>query len=437
MGNAMRGILRSLPFIALTFFCWGIYGELMHNGQEGMDNSRLRPFICVGVAYFIIAVVVPVVLLNLNGEPGGWTIPGIIYSLVAGTLGAVGAFGIILALSNRGSPVYVMPLVFGGAPVVNTFVTMAMSHTYRNANWLFFVCVGLVAVGAAAVLVAKPTRENILIIDNDDGSIEIEQRTASAKSSQRWRADNLHDLETNPELSVARKLYHSKKPLTLAERIAVVLSVLLTAVCWGSYGPILHKGQAKMAGSRLRPFLCVGIAYFAVAVVLPLFLLAAWKEPGEWFSNGNPAGLFWSLGAGAAGAVGALGIIMAFNFGGRPIFVMPLVFGCAPIVNTFTTITSNGMWREVGGDFVVALCTVILGAIGVLLFAPKADPHKKHDDPGGKPAPRVDVLSEDSVLAGSKAVENRDDQSTKSESTKGDAAIDQPAPSGRSGNPEA
>ena len=74
----MRAIFRSLPFIALAFFCWGIYGWLMHNGQHGMENSRLRPFVCVGLAYFVIAVVVPVILLTSRGERGGWTLPGIV-----------------------------------------------------------------------------------------------------------------------------------------------------------------------------------------------------------------------------------------------------------------------------------------------------------------------------------------------------------------------
>ena len=44
---------------------------------------------------------------------------------------------------------------------------------------------------------------------------------------------------------------------------------------------------------------------------------------------------------GAAGALGALGIIMAFNFGGKPVYVMPLIFGGAPVVNTFFTITAE------------------------------------------------------------------------------------------------
>ena len=57
-------------------------------------------------------------------KSGHWSSTGIFWSLAAGAAGAMGALGIILALAFRGSPLYVMPLVFGGAPVVNTFLTM-------------------------------------------------------------------------------------------------------------------------------------------------------------------------------------------------------------------------------------------------------------------------------------------------------------------------
>jgi hypothetical protein len=95
------------------------------------------------------------------------------------------------------------------------------------------------------------------------------------------------------------------------------------------------------------------------------------------------------MGAGAAGAIGALGIIMAFTFGGKPIFVMPLVFGCAPIVNTFTTMLAQGTLDQIELPFVGSLGLVITGAVMVLVFAPKAGHHPPAKSPpaeaGGKP----------------------------------------------------
>jgi len=125
-----------------------------------------------------------------------------------------------------------------------------------------------------------------------------------------------------------------------------------------------------MGGSRLRPFLCVGLAYFVIAVIGPWMMLSSFPEPGGWFESGG-LGIPWSLGAGAAGAVGALGIIYAFNFGGKPIFIMPLVFGFAPVINTLTTIVTDNLFGRVSNMFFGSLAMVILGAVMVLVFAPR------------------------------------------------------------------
>ncbi|MCP4773625.1 MAG: hypothetical protein GY880_05250, partial [Planctomycetaceae bacterium] len=156
----------------------------------------------------------------------------------------------------------------------------------------------------------------------------------------------------------------------------IALCIGITALSWGAYGPVLHKGQAKMGGGRLRPFLCVGLAYFAIAVIVPWILLGTgvFEEAGGWQHVG---GVFWSLLAGAAGAVGALGIIYAFNFGGKPIFIMPLVFGFAPVVNTLTETVSKNLLGQVSPLFIGSLAMVIVGAIIVLVFAPR----------GAKPKP--------------------------------------------------
>ena len=158
--------------------------------------------------------------------------------------------------------------------------------------------------------------------------------------------------------------------------VSIISSIALTVICWGVYGPTLHRGQMSMSGSRLRPLLCVGIAYFAIAVVVPIVWLQVRGEKGDWTATGTA----WSLAAGAAGALGALGIILAFTFGGSPSYVMPLVFGCAPVVNAFLTIYWAGTWREVSPMFLAGLILVAVGAFTVLFFAPKA----KHGPPAAQ-----------------------------------------------------
>ena len=98
--------------------------------------------------------------------------------------------------------------------------------------------------------------------------------------------------------------------------------VLLTTVTWGVYGPLLHVGQTEMGDNgqpaAWRPFICVGLAYFLIAVVYPGFVLLTKGESGNW----SLGGLFWSSIAGAIGAVGALAIIFAFKYGGDPLYVI-------------------------------------------------------------------------------------------------------------------
>lgn len=381
----MRSLFAVLPFVALTFLCWGNYGPLMHHGQEGMHHSSLRAFIAVGLAYFIIAVIVPLAVLLTKREKGGWTISGAFWSLAAGAAGAVGALGIIMAFKYRGNAVYVMPLVFGCAPVVNTFVTMFMNRTFKEAGMIFYAGVATVAIGGAGVLFFKPvpiaTAEDVTITSIEDGPISF-KRVTDEGHEETWEVPSKYELMTNPDYAKDRELFRKYSWFTFWELIMIPFSVALAALSWGSYGPVLHKGQMKMGGSRMRPFLCVGLAYFGIAVVVPMLLLSAWHEGGDWTMSGT----MWSLAAGGAGAVGALGIIMAFNFGGKPIFVMPLVFGCAPVVNTFTVILEQKTYNQLNAAFMISLALVVAGAVTVLIFAPKGG----HGPAGGKPTPGKD-----------------------------------------------
>ncbi len=356
--HPMRGF-GFLLFTVMTFCCWGIYGPILHVGQEKMAGqpgqlSSLRPFICVGVAYFVIAVAVPLIVLRTKGESGNWTVAGFTISFVAGLITAIGALGIILAFKFQGKPVYVMPLVFGLAPIVNTLVAMLMARTFKEASWVFYLAIFLVALGAAGVLRFKPKASHI---DHPVAAKTAEIADEKAEQSEP---------ETAEPTATAKSELATKKPKAKPLWIAIAIGV--TALCWGSYGPLLHKGQVRMNGSRLRPLVCVGLAYFVIAVVVPLLLLPTFQESGGFQHVG---GVMWSLAAGAAGALGSLGIIYAFNFGGKPIFVMPLVFGFAPVINTFTETFTKGLVGQVSTEFLLSLAMVITGAVMVLVFAPR------------------------------------------------------------------
>jgi len=151
-----------LLFALLSVATWGIYGILLHNGQVGMAdpvNGRYKAFLFVGVAYFITAVLAPLGWLASRGA--AWSFPGtgMLWSLLAGVAGAVGAFGVLLAFGARGTPPVVMSIVFAGAPVVNAVVALLLQPPpggWRGIRWPFFAGIVLAALGGCLVTLYKP-----------------------------------------------------------------------------------------------------------------------------------------------------------------------------------------------------------------------------------------------------------------------------------------
>jgi len=351
----MMQFLGMLAAIALTAFCWGVYGPVLHFGREAM-HSNLRPFMCVGLAYFVIAVIVPLALLARGGERGGWTSKGVLWSMLAGTAGSLGALGVIIALGFGGKPIYVMPLVFGGAPVVNTLLTAFMNRGFDQLKAPFLAGLILVITGAVTVLVFKPQPQ----AHAAPAAVAVEAQKASADDASAEAAPiDAVRTETAKPATVEKK----------AERfLEILLSIAMAMFSWGAYGPVLHRGQAAMGGSRLRPLICIGAAYFLIAVLVPLALLVPMGDKGTWEITGT----LWSLGAGSVGALGALGTILAFACGGKPFTVMPVVFGCAPVINTLTTLAlAHTPTTAISPWFLAGLLVVAAGAATVLAFGPR------------------------------------------------------------------
>ncbi len=125
------------------------------HGIDGRDS--LRAFVGVGIAYFFIAVLVPIFILRSQGEAGKWTLAGTFYSLVAGSVGC--------AWRSRCYPRAVLrrharlcdALVFGFAPIVNTLVTAWMSKTFDQISPIFIGGIVAASLGVGGVLAFKPT----------------------------------------------------------------------------------------------------------------------------------------------------------------------------------------------------------------------------------------------------------------------------------------
>jgi len=143
-------------FVVGAVLSWGMYGPALHKGQVQL-GSPLRALLCVGVAYFLVGVLVPLVTLSSQGQLNGFNAAGSVSATGAGILGALGAVCIIFAFRFGGLPLYVMPLVFGGAPVVNVLFTMALHPPKNPINPMLYVGFIFAALGAGLVLYYKPT----------------------------------------------------------------------------------------------------------------------------------------------------------------------------------------------------------------------------------------------------------------------------------------
>ena len=151
-----------LIFALMTVASWGVYGIFLHMGQMGMGdpvNGRYKAFLFVGIAYFLTAVLAPLAILFMRGASWQYPTGGMVWSLVAGIAGAIGAFCVLLAFGAKGTPAVVMSIVFAGAPVVNSVVAL-LQHPpaggFGQIKPQFYLGIMLAAVGGCLVTLYKP-----------------------------------------------------------------------------------------------------------------------------------------------------------------------------------------------------------------------------------------------------------------------------------------
>jgi FtsH-binding integral membrane protein len=166
-----------LVYVGLAGLAWGTYVPLIsYGGSElgGKPNARLMAILCVGIAYFLIGVLFPLVMFFTGQQE--WPAvkgTGLTFSGLAGVAGAVGALCVIYATSSArdsgmsNARLYIAPLIFGLAPVINTVVSTfwhpkpgeAFHFTATLPGWKLWVGILLVGAGAALVLFSKEEAE--------------------------------------------------------------------------------------------------------------------------------------------------------------------------------------------------------------------------------------------------------------------------------------
>jgi hypothetical protein len=166
-----------LMYALLAGLSWGTYVPIIFFGGSelgGKPASRILAILCVGMAYFVIGVLLPILLFATGQQK--WSdvnlsSSGLIFSSLAGVAGAVGAICVVFASKAaigaaraEGLPpatfkAYIAPIIFGLAPIINVLVAMVWHP--KTGNWFHFgfempgwkLIVGIVLVGAGAALV--------------------------------------------------------------------------------------------------------------------------------------------------------------------------------------------------------------------------------------------------------------------------------------------
>jgi hypothetical protein len=179
-----------LLYVALAGLAWGTYVPIIFYGGNELSarpgpSGRFMAILCVGGAYFVIGVLLPLLMFAT-----GWLgvrlgdvklgASGLTFASLAGVAGAVGAICVIFATTSAMMAarqaglkpdtykVFIAPLIFGLAPVINTIVAsiwhprpgQPFHFALELPGWKLWVGIILVGAGAALVLFSKEEAES-------------------------------------------------------------------------------------------------------------------------------------------------------------------------------------------------------------------------------------------------------------------------------------
>ncbi|HYH68521.1 MAG TPA: hypothetical protein VD866_27765 [Urbifossiella sp.] len=169
-------------YVPLIFFGGQMLSPLSPAGTPVGVGGRLASILCVGVAYFVLAVMIPVALMAVRDDAkADWRAVGLTFSALAGIAGAVGAICVIFAskaavdaakdegVNPATYRVYIAPLIFCLAPLINTLLSLVWHPDPKTGDWSIFhldlpgwklwAGIVLVSLGTFLVLMSKEEAE--------------------------------------------------------------------------------------------------------------------------------------------------------------------------------------------------------------------------------------------------------------------------------------
>jgi len=180
-------------YVILAGLAWGTYVPIIFFGGQLLSplnaqgaavgvGGRLASILCVGVSYFVLAVLVPIALMATRDDAkADWKGVGLVFSALAGVAGAVGAICVIFAskaavdqakldgINPATYRVYIAPLIFCLAPLINTLLSLIWHPNAKTGDWAVFhldipgwklwAGILMVAIGTFLVLMSKEEAE--------------------------------------------------------------------------------------------------------------------------------------------------------------------------------------------------------------------------------------------------------------------------------------
>jgi hypothetical protein len=138
-----------------------LYGPIVANARSPEKLwSPFKPYVGVGLAYLVIAVIGGLVMMKLKDDSFTFTgteFPALKWGFLAGAAGALGALALTTAMLMGGSahPQVIMSFVFGGAVTVAAVVSV-IQHKGGGVNPMLWVGVAGIAVSAIIVAYFTP-----------------------------------------------------------------------------------------------------------------------------------------------------------------------------------------------------------------------------------------------------------------------------------------
>ncbi|QDU81039.1 hypothetical protein Pla110_27760 [Polystyrenella longa] len=150
----MKASLIPILFALGTALCWGLYGPTLGKARD-FEHSPFKPYVFIGVAYLVWAIAGSFLAMYLRKEPMTFTTNGMIWGFGAGTLGAIGAFCLTMAMFSGGFkfPHVVMAVVFGCAVTVAALVSLVTAEQKGGTG----LWIGIAGMLISAIVVALNT----------------------------------------------------------------------------------------------------------------------------------------------------------------------------------------------------------------------------------------------------------------------------------------